>query len=75
MSRLLAANLPHTRFLSEDRAAALLVSLAGSGLAGGAVYDALLGAAAVEHELTLVTRDRRALDIYRMIDVDVELLQ
>lgn len=75
VSRLLAANFPHTRFLSGDRAAALLASLAGNVLAGGAVYDALVGAAAVEHELTLVTRDRRALDIYRMIDVAVELLQ
>ncbi|MGH4006982.1 MAG: hypothetical protein ACRDTH_02220 [Pseudonocardiaceae bacterium] len=30
-SRLLAANFPHTRFLSDDRAAALLTSLAGTG--------------------------------------------
>lgn len=74
-SRLLAANFPHTRFLSGDRAAALLTSLAGNGLAGGAVYDALVGAAAVEHELTLVTRDKRALDTYRALDVTVELLQ
>ncbi|MGH3718054.1 MAG: type II toxin-antitoxin system VapC family toxin [Pseudonocardiaceae bacterium] len=75
VSRLLAANFPHTRFLSADRAAALLASLAGNGLAGGAIYDALVGAAAAEHELTLVTRDRRALDIYRAIDVAVELLR
>jgi predicted nucleic acid-binding protein len=74
VSRLLAANFPHTRFLSGDRAAALLTSLAGNGLAGGAVYDALVGAAAVEHELTLVTRDKRALDTYRTLDVTVELL-
>jgi hypothetical protein len=73
-SRLLAANFPHTRFLSSERTAALLSSLAGNGLAGGAVYDALVGAAAAEHELTLVTRDKRALDIYRALDVTVELL-
>ncbi|MGH3829880.1 MAG: type II toxin-antitoxin system VapC family toxin [Pseudonocardiaceae bacterium] len=74
VSRLLAANFPHTRFLSEGRAAALLDSLADNGIAGGAVYAALVGAAAVEHKLTLVTRDRRALDIYRSIDAAVELL-
>lgn len=75
VSRLLAANFPDTRFLSGDRAAALLASLAGHGLAGGAVYDALVGAVAVEHALPLVTRDKRALDIYRKLDVAVELLQ
>ena len=71
----MAANVPHTRFLSRDQAAALLTSLADHGLAGGAVYDALVGAAAVAHELTLVTRDKRALDIYRALDVSVELLR
>jgi len=74
VSRLLAANFPHTRFLSGERAAELLASLAGNGLAGGAVYDALVGAVAREHGLTLVTRDKRALDIYRALDVTVELL-
>ncbi|MGH3829882.1 MAG: hypothetical protein ACRDRS_05425 [Pseudonocardiaceae bacterium] len=48
--------------------------MADNGIAGGAVYAALVGAAAVEHKLTLVTRDRRALDIYRSIDAAVELL-
>jgi len=38
------------------------------------VYDALVGAAAAEHRLVLVTRDRRALDTYRALGVDVELL-
>jgi predicted nucleic acid-binding protein len=75
VARLLAVNFPHTRFLSADRAAALLTSLPGNGLAGGAVYDALVGAAALEHELTLVTRDKRALDTYRTLDITVELLQ
>jgi predicted nucleic acid-binding protein len=49
--------------------------LPGNGLAGGAVYDALVGAAALEHELTLVIRDKRALDTYRTLDIAVELLQ
>ncbi len=74
MSKLLTANFPHTRFLSGQRAAELLASFAGHGLAGGAVYDALVAATALEHELTLATRDKRALDTYRALNVTVELL-
>lgn len=74
VSRLLAANFPENRYLSIDGAAALLSRLAGENLAGGAVYDALVGAAAAEHRLVLVTRDRRALDTYRTLGVEVELL-
>jgi predicted nucleic acid-binding protein len=33
-------------------------------IAGGAVYDALVGATAAHHRLSLVTRDRRALPTY-----------
>ena len=65
---------PHTRFLGVQAAAALLGDLAGSSIAGGAVYDALVGACANEHELMLATRDRRALETYRALDVRVELL-
>lgn len=74
VARLLAANFPHTRFLSEQAAAALLAELQTKGIAGGSVYDALVGAAAAEHRLPLATRDRRALDTYRALGVDVELL-
>ena len=75
VSRLLATNFPHTRFLSSDRAAELLGTLSDHGLGGGSVYDALVGAVAVEHDLTLVTRDRRALQTYRALGVNVELLR
>lgn len=74
VTHLLAANFPENRYLSTDGAAALLSRLAGENLAGGAVYDALVGAAAAEHRLVLVTRDRRALDTYRALGVEVELL-
>jgi predicted nucleic acid-binding protein len=74
VARLLAANFPHSRFLSQEAAGALLADLAAKGLAGGSVYDALVGATATEHQLPLATRDRRALDIYRALDVDVQLL-
>jgi predicted nucleic acid-binding protein len=74
VGRLLAANFPHTRFLSPDAAAALLSELPSVGIAGGAVYDALVGASAKEHGRVLATRDRRALDTYRALDVRLELL-
>lgn len=74
IGRLIAANFPHTRFLGPGRSAALLAGLAGLGLSGGSVYDALVGAAAVEHGVPLVTRDRRALGTYRALDVDVVLV-
>ncbi len=70
----LAVGFPATRFLSTGEAAALLARLDGVGIAGGSVYDALVGAAALQHGCTLVTRDRRALDTYRRLDVEVELL-
>jgi predicted nucleic acid-binding protein len=38
------------------------------------VYDALVGATAVEHGLKLATRDQRALVTYRALQVDVEAL-
>jgi predicted nucleic acid-binding protein len=43
------------------------------GIAGGAVYDALVAATAAEHGITLATRDRRAADTYRSLDIDFEL--
>jgi predicted nucleic acid-binding protein len=44
------------------------------GIAGGAVYDALVGAAAVEHGVPLMTRDRRAADTYRRISIKFVLV-
>jgi predicted nucleic acid-binding protein len=74
VARLIAHNFPATRFLSGSAAAELLAGLGTLDIAGGAVYDALVGAAAVEHGLTLMTRDRRAVDIYRRLDVGFVLL-
>jgi predicted nucleic acid-binding protein len=74
VGRLIAQNFPATRFLSERAAAELLARLGTLGVAGGAVYDALVGAAAFEYGLTLVTRDRRAAETYRRIDVKFVLL-
>lgn len=74
VARLLAATFPQSRFLSERGAAALLVRLESLGLTGGSIYDALVGAAAAEHGITLATRDLRALQTYRALEVHVELL-
>ena len=74
VARLLAATFPDSRFLSTEAAASLFAHLAATGIAGGAVYDALVGAVAVEHRLVLATRDRRALDTYRALDVRLEIL-
>ncbi len=74
VDQLLRASFPATRFLGADDTAALLRRLAGLGIAGGAVYDALVGAAAVTHGLPLATRDVRAVDVYRALDVELEII-
>lgn len=73
-SHLITANFPDSRFLSPDAAAALLVDLNDAGIAGGSVYDALVGAVAKEHGITLCTRDRRAIETYRALDVEFDLI-
>jgi predicted nucleic acid-binding protein len=45
-----------------------------AGIAGGSVYDALVGATAIEHRIRLATRDQRALATYRALQVDFEVL-
>lgn len=74
VAKLLVANFPETRHLSPGRANALVEQLGDAGIAGGSVYDALVAATAVEHDLVLVTRDARALDTYRAAGASIELL-
>ncbi len=74
VARLLATTFPETKFLGARAAATLVAALGSIGIAGGSVYDALVGATANEHQLKLVTRDRRALEVYRKLDVDVDLI-
>lgn len=73
-ARAIAADFPASRFLGPSAADDLLASLPRLGIAGGSIYDALVGAAASEHGVRLGTRDRRALAVYRAIEVDVELI-
>jgi toxin FitB len=71
-TRLIEVNFPQSRFLSSEAAADLLSSLAPAGIAGGSVYDALVGYAAKVHGLVLATRDERARDTYRGLDLEFE---
>lgn len=52
----------------------LLAGLHRTGIVGGAVYDALVAATALRHNLTLHSLDRRAAATYDAIGVDYRLL-
>lgn len=72
--RLQETNFPESRFLSATDTKNLLREFAEAGLAGGALYDALVGAAARKHKLPLISCDRRAEPTYRVLGVNHELL-
>lgn len=73
--RLLTTNFPDPAHLSAQAALRLLPDLAELGVAGGSVYDALVGAAAREHRRPLVTADRRALATYHALNVEIVLVR
>jgi len=74
ITQAMASNFPASRFLPPAAADRLLQQLPLLGIAGGSVYDALVGATAAEHGVPLASRDQRALVTYRALDVEVELL-
>ncbi len=74
VTQLLAEDFPATTFLDADATAALARRAGDLQLSGGALYDALVGEAAVRAGLLLATRDRRAEPLYRRLGVAVELL-
>lgn len=51
-----------------------LEELASAGITGGSIYDGLIGFAARQGGLTLVSLDRRARTAYERLGVDFELL-
>jgi predicted nucleic acid-binding protein len=53
----------------------LVESSARTGLAGGAVYDALIAATARHANATLLTRDERAVVVYERMKVRFELVK
>jgi predicted nucleic acid-binding protein len=60
--------------LPASELAALVSRLAALGIAGGATYDALIGATVEHAGATLVTRDVRARRIYERLGVEVEFV-
>jgi predicted nucleic acid-binding protein len=71
---LLAHNFGASLFLGEVEQADLGSELARAGVAGGAVYDALVGATARQHGRRLVTGDARARATYDVLGVQVEFV-
>jgi predicted nucleic acid-binding protein len=53
----------------------LLARFASLGIAGGSVYDGLVGAAALDNNLVLLTRDARAVPVYRVLNVQSEIIR
>lgn len=74
VEQLLRANFPFHCFLGAGAARTLWSRLSELRIAGGSVYDALVGAAASELGVPLLTRDARALETYRVLGIDVELV-
>jgi toxin FitB len=70
-ARLLAARFSAPLVLSSSRTRKLPETLARLGIAGAAVYDALVALAAKEHGAALATRDARARGTYDAVGVEV----
>jgi predicted nucleic acid-binding protein len=70
-ARLLTDRFAPPLLLSGARARKLPDTLSRLGIAGGAVYDALVAMAAREHEVALATRDGRAKGTYDAVGVEV----
>ena len=72
--RLLEANFSAAVLVPEGELLTLPAVLAPLGIAGGAVYDALVGLAARAEGIPLATRDARALGTYAALGVEVEII-
>lgn len=70
-ARLLDERFAPPLLLGPETAGRLPGVLAQLGIAGGAVYDAMVALAATEHEAELATRDARAKDTYEKVGVRV----
>ncbi len=70
----LLANFPETRWLPEAAAGELSRRCAALGIAGGAIYDALVAATSIHHQLALLTGDARAIATYRALGAQIEFI-
>jgi hypothetical protein len=73
-ARLIAARFAPPLLIGKRAATRLPGVLSRAGIAGGAVYDALVGLAAVEHGCVLATRDGRAKATYETVGAQVEVV-
>jgi predicted nucleic acid-binding protein len=72
--RALKSAFPGQCWLPADTQDTLMMRLSGVGIAGGAVFDALVGEAARVNGRILLTRDRRALPTYDLLGVNYRLV-
>ena len=72
--RLLTHNFPASGFLGAAETVALGSELARLGVSGGAVYDALVGAAARQHGRRLLSGDARARPLYEALGVEIQVV-
>ncbi len=73
-SQLLEANFAPPVLIDEHAVAGVPQVLAEHGIAGGAVYDALVALAVKGTDVTLLTRDLRAVATYSVLDILFELV-
>ena len=73
-SQLIVSVFPVIYWLDNAAASALLTQLGDVGVAGGSVYDALVGEAARVHGVRLLTRDLRARRTYDLLGVEYEFI-
>lgn len=73
-ARLISANFGEPALLDVDVASDLPGVLAPRGIAGGAVYDAMVALAAAGAQVPLMTRDRRAAATYAILAAQIELV-
>jgi predicted nucleic acid-binding protein len=73
-ARLLAARFESPLLLTPADAGRIADTLADLGIAGGAVYDAVVALAAVRHRCVLATRDARAKATYDAVGAEVEIV-
>lgn len=73
-ARLIEARFEVPLLMGVETQRSLPVTLATAGIAGGAVYDAMVALAAIEHDALLVTRDARARDTYERVGARVAVL-
>ncbi|CAN5565041.1 type II toxin-antitoxin system VapC family toxin [soil metagenome] len=74
VASLLAHDFPASAYLTEEAATGLGPELARLGVSGGAVYDALVAAAARQHDRPLVSGDVRARSVYEALGVRVRMV-